>query len=116
MVYEDNNPGIFEFKEKEDELAGTLIKIQSDVGPSDSMLYTLEVEGKPINVWGTTILDQRMVGIKVGDQIKMIFKGLGEAKAGKNAPKLFQVLVDRPLKDTQPKDPTSPLTPSGTLA
>jgi len=96
MVFEENNPGIWEYKDDGDMIEGKLLKIQSDVGPSDSMLYTLEVDGKPINFWGTTILDQRMVGINVGDLIQVIFKGLGEAKAGKNAPKIFQVLVDRP--------------------
>jgi len=95
MAFEENNPGIHEFKEEDDELTGVLINIQKDVGPSKSMLYTLEVDSKPVSVWGCKILDQRMVGIKVGDLIKIVFKGLGEAQGGKNAPKIFQVLVDR---------------------
>jgi len=95
MAFEENNPGIHEFKNEDDELTGVLIKIQDEVGPQDSMLYTLEVEGKPVSVWGCAILDQRMIGIKVGDNIKIVYKGLGEARAGQNAPKIFQVLVDR---------------------
>jgi len=95
MAYEENKPGIFDFKEEGDELEGVLIKIQHDVGPQKSMLYTLEVKEKPLSIWGCTILDQRMVGIKIGDKIKVVFKGLGQAQTGKNAPKIFQVLVDR---------------------
>ncbi len=112
MVFEDNNPGFWEYDKEGDKLTGVLIKIQENVGPSASMLYTLEVKEKPINVWGTTILDQRMVGIKVGNLIEIIYKGLGKAAAGKNAPKVFQVLVDRePLpsegKKEEPTVPTS---------
>ena len=95
MAFEENNPGIHEFKNEGDELTGELIKIQENVGPQNSMMYTLEVDSKPISVWGCTILDQRMIGVKIGDTIKVVYKGLGEAKAGQNAPKIFQVLIDR---------------------
>ena len=99
MVFEENNPEFWEYKNDNDEVSGVLINIQEDVGENKSMLYTLEVEGKPKNVWGSAILDQRMVGVKVGDLIKIIFKGLGESKPGRNAPKIFQVLVNRPEKN-----------------
>lgn len=95
MVFEDNNPGIFEFKEEDSSVTGILIKIQEDVGPENSMLYTLEVEGRPTSIWGSVILNQRMIGIKLGDLIKITFKGLGEAKPGRKAPKIFKVEVDR---------------------
>ncbi len=101
MVFTENVPGIFEFKEEDDEVTGVLIKIQEDVGPSKSMFYTLEVKGKPVSVWGCAILDQRMMGIKIGDLIRIVYKGLGEAKAGMNAPKIFKVLVDRPEEEKQ---------------
>ena len=59
------------------------------------MLYTLEVEQKPIGVWGSTVLDPKMVGVKVGETVKIVYNGRGEAKGGKAAPKLFSVFVDR---------------------
>ncbi len=108
MGFQENNPGVFEFKDENQSLTGVLIKVQHDVGPSDSMLYSLEVDGKPWNVWGSTILDQRMIGIKVGDLIRITFKGLGEAKPGKNAPKIFKVELDdgksdEPEQEEQPE-------------
>lgn len=96
MVMQENNPGFFDFKEEGDKVTGVLIKITTDVGPNKAMVYTLEVKTKPINVWGCTILDQRMVGIKVGEIVEIVYKGLGEAKGGHNQPKIFKVLVDRP--------------------
>jgi len=99
MVFKENNPDFFEFKEEGDELQGVLIKVSEEVGQLKSMLYTLEVNGKPINVWGTTILDQRMTGTKPGDLIKIVYKGLGEQKPGKNAPKIFKVYIDKPEEE-----------------
>lgn len=101
MVFIENDPQIFNFKDVDQSLTGILINVQEDVGENKSNMYTVEsvstkdVEpGKPVNFWGSTILDQRMIGIKKGDLIKVIYKGLGEAKGGRNAPKIFQVLKD----------------------
>lgn len=104
MAFKENNPGFFKFEKEGDEVTGVLLEISTGVGENKSNLYTLEVDGKPVNVWGSTILDQRMLGIKEGELIKIIYKGLGEKKSGKNAPKIFQVLVDRPSDDD--KKPT----------
>ncbi len=104
MTFKENNPGIFEFKEKEDSITGTLLDIHHDVGPSNSTLYTLKSEGKAINVWGSVILDQRMAGIDPGALIKITFKGLGEASAGKNAPKIFKVEEDDGLTEEEKVD------------
>jgi len=94
MVFNENKPGIWTYENDEDFIIGVLLKIEHDVGPSKSMLYTLSVDEKPISVWGSTILDQRMLGIKVGGLIRITYKGLGEAKPGLNAPKIFKVELD----------------------
>jgi hypothetical protein len=95
MAFQENNPGFWIPEKEDDSIQGILINIQKDVGTNKSMLYTIEQDKKPTNVWGSTILDQRMVGIKVGDLIKITYKGLAEKKAGKNPPKIFKVEVDR---------------------
>ncbi len=33
--------------------------------------------------------------VKVGDKVKITFKGLGEKKPGQKAPKIFKVEVDK---------------------
>ena len=109
MVFEENNPTDFKFSEENPLLEGVLINRQENVGINNSMLYTLEVNGKPINVWGCTILDQNMVGINIGDLIQIVYKGLGEAKGGKNPPKIFQVLKDRPVMDRPVMDRPDPV-------
>ena len=105
IVFEENNPGIWEYSKDGDTLEGVLISIQKEVGPTKSMLYTLETKEGILSAWGSAILDQRMMGIKVGNVIQIVYKGLGEAQAGKNAPKIFKVLVDK-----EPSvEPTAPV-------
>lgn len=96
MAYEEINPGIWTPKNYGESLEGIFIRAENDVGPQKSMLYHLEKEGKPISVWGSVILDQRMVWIRPGSQVKITYLGLGEKTAGKNAPKKFKVEVDIP--------------------
>ena len=95
MTFQENNPGFWIPENEDDSIEGVLINKQKDVGANKSMLYTIEKDTKPTNIWGSTILDQRMVGIKVGDLIRITYKGLGEKVGGKNAPKIFKVEVDR---------------------
>ncbi len=78
----------------EDSISGILVKAEENVGPNNSMLYHIEQMGKEglIQVWGSTVLDQRMIGIAVGQEVKITYKGLGEkGKGGKQAPHLWKV-------------------------
>lgn len=75
-----------------DELAGVLVEVQSNVGQNSSMLYTIEqLNGERVDVWGSTVLDTRMKNVQVGNEVKIVFLGLGQKKGGKQAPKLFDV-------------------------
>ena len=40
-----------------------------------------------------------MIAVKLGDLVKIIYLGKGEAKSGKNAPKLFDVYIDYEQRD-----------------
>ena len=96
MAFEEIEPGIWTPKEEGDSITGVFIKAESEVGPNNSMLYHIEVDGKPESIWGCTVLDQRMISVLPGDKIRITYKGLGEAKGGaKNPPKLFKVEIDR---------------------
>ncbi len=95
MAYKEVNPETWTYEEDGDFIEGILVKSESDVGANKSNIYTLETEPKKfIGVWGSIILDQRMSLVKVGEKIKITYKGLGEKKAGKNPAKIFKVEVD----------------------
>lgn len=94
MAYKEVNPGMWTPEKDGDCIEGVFIRAEKDIGLNKSMLYHLESDAKPISVWGSTILDQRMAWIKPGQKIRITFKGLAEKKTGKNAPKIFKVEVD----------------------
>jgi len=95
-MYEEINPTEWKFTNDGDFIEGVLVRTQDDVGANKSMLYSIETPNEGVkSVWGSAVLDSRMALTKIGDKVKITFKGLGEAKAGKNAPKLFKVEVDR---------------------
>lgn len=94
MAFVENNPTDFEFKKEGDFLVGNLIAVQKDVGINKSKVYNIGTHDRVVNVWGSTVLDAKMTGIKVGSLIKIVYDGLGIKKPGKQPPKLFRVFVD----------------------
>ncbi len=95
MAYEEIDPEVWTYKEEEDFVEGILVAVQKDIGVNKSMLYSIETPEGVKSVWGAAILDSRMSFVKPGDKVKITYKGLAEAKGGKNAAKIFKVEVDR---------------------
>ena len=81
--------------EKEgDFVEGLFIKVETNVGPNDSMMYFIEQKGGEgvIQVWGATILDSRMLPVKIGQEVIITYKGLAEKSTrGKQRAKIFKV-------------------------
>lgn len=98
MAFEEVNPNTWTYENDGDSITGVLLKTEKDVGPNKSLMYHLESDGKPISVWGSTILDQRMQFIEPGTLIRITYKGLGEKKGGQNPPKIFKVEADHSYK------------------
>lgn len=94
MPFEDIEPNIWKYEKAGDSVEGKLVSVQEKVGPNDSMMYSIETKEGILNVWGSAILDSKMILLKVGDIIRITYQGKGEAKGGKNAPKLFKVERD----------------------
>jgi hypothetical protein len=94
MTYKEIDPQNWTYDKEGDFIEGILVKKQEDVGINKSMLYSIETLEGVKNVWGATILDERMAFVKVGDKLKITYQGLSEKKAGKNPAKIFKVEVD----------------------
>lgn len=95
MAYEEINPSMWTYHNEGDFVEGVLVDVQDDVGQNKSKMYTIETKDGILNIWGSTILDARMPLVKLGEKVKITYKGLGVSKAGKNPPKIFKVEVDR---------------------
>ena len=87
MTYQEIDPQIWEYDFEGDFIEGRLVRSQEDVGVNKSMLYSIETPEGVKSVWGSAILDSKMALVKIGDKIKITYKGLAEAKSGKNPAK-----------------------------
>ena len=94
MAFEEVNVDLWKPLNAGDTIEGVFIGVDRDVGANNSNLYTLNVNDKPVGVWGSTVLDPKMSAVIPGDLIKIQFDGLGKAKGGHSAPKLFKVFID----------------------
>jgi len=94
MAYKEIDPKVWKYEKDGDFVEGILVQKQDKVGENESWMYSINTPEGIKNVWGSVILDSRMTLAKVGDKIKITYKGLGEAKSGRNAPKIFKVEVD----------------------
>lgn len=95
MAYTEVNPTDWTYQDEGDFIEGILLQKQVKIGVNESNLYSIETPEGVKNVWGAAILDSRMALTTVGDKIKITFKGLAEAKPGKNPAKIFKVEIDK---------------------
>lgn len=95
MAYKEIVPSVWEYEKDGDFVEGVLLIVKHDVGPNKSLLYNIETSQGVKSVWGSAVLDEKMALVRLGDRVKITYKGKGEAKKGKNAPKIFKVEVDR---------------------
>lgn len=81
-----------------DSVEGIFVEVATDVGPNNSKLYTLEQEdGERISIWGSTVLDTRMKNVQAGEEVKILYKGIGYSNTRKGATyKDFEVYHRKP--------------------
>lgn len=91
--WKENTGNNWKPEKKDDEITGILVDVEHEVGKNGSTMYTVEQSSthENIGIWGSAVLDSRMKGINVGEEVRIVYKGLGDKQPGKNAPKLWQV-------------------------
>lgn len=96
--------GYISFDEPGDKATGEILSITTgqDYKKNPCPELVLDTEDGPRTVTaGQAVLKSRLAEHEpqVGDYISIEFTGYGEAKKGQNAPKMFDVAVDRAAKD-----------------
>lgn len=80
-------PGMWKPEKDGDFITGVLVNKQPREGDL-SARYTLDVKrnGKPemMLVWGSTVLDDRMQLVQLGQEVKITFKGKQKNKRGQD--------------------------------
>ncbi len=68
--------------DREKPIEGKLLKIESDIGPNKSKMYTIETKDGEIKVWGSTVLDDKLMGVPQGTIVKLEYEGKLKSKKG----------------------------------
>lgn len=62
--------------DKKAPIIGVLVGKKENVGPNESMLYTIKTDDGNVGVWGSTVLDNKFVEIPLGFKVKIEPVGL----------------------------------------
>jgi hypothetical protein len=75
-----------------EEISGIYLGVQSEVGVNKSNLYSIETSTGQLGVWGCKVLDGSMIGVQVGQQVKIKFVGKVKPEKG-NEYKSYEVFT-----------------------
>ena len=99
MKYKESTGNFWKPTKEGESVEGLYVNKEVHVGQNDSNIYYIEKlsDHEVIQIWGTTILDQRMMPVRIGNQVLITYKGLGEkGKGGKQAPHIWKVEYGMP--------------------
>ena len=91
-------------------IEGKFVKVETEIGPNDSNMYTLETSDGPIKVWGSTVLDDKLAGVSPNTYIKIDYEGKLTSKKGSQYHS-YKVFIDNaePVEEVHTND-APPLT------
>ena len=93
-------PKTFRPENDGDSIMGYVKEKKENVGLRKSKLYRLDTKDSMVDVWGSSILDQRMMDVKEGEYMKITYRGRKPKVPGKEATKqdlkIFKVEVGTP--------------------
>ena len=79
-----------------DEISGKYIRMEEDVGMYHSNKYTLETEDGEVDVFGSTVLDNKFKDGPLGYEVKIIYQDEKPSAPPKKPFKSFQVFLREP--------------------
>lgn len=88
--WEEVQAGVWKPEKEGDSIEGVLINKKDEVGINNSKAYYIENKDGVHMVWGSTVLNERMQLVNVGELIKITYKGAQENKKGQPT-KIFRV-------------------------
>lgn len=93
----ENNSDVWD---KENPLEGKLVKTESNVGPNESRMYTVETDKGEVKVWGSTVLDDKLIGVPNGTYLKIDYEGKVKSAKGTSYHS-YKVFID---EDSVPEE------------
>lgn len=97
-------------KEKNNVIQGLYKSKKSNVGPNQSNVYNIQVNGEDevTGVWGSTVLDGRFEEIPEGSEVRIEYLGTAQGKRGQYAD--YKVLYKAAPEFDAPKQADLPTT------
>lgn len=88
--------------DKENPLDGVLVNVDNEVGPNKSKMYTIKTGDSETKLWGSTVLDDKLMGVPNGTHVKIEYNGKQMGKKGTQYHD-FKVFIDLDSKpDEEP--------------
>lgn len=88
--WEEVQPNVWKAEKVGDAIEGSLMAKKEAIGPNNSKAYYIDTNKGLRLVWGTTVLDDRLAALQIGDYLKIEFLGTQLNKRGQPT-KLFKV-------------------------
>lgn len=96
--FEAIEPNIWKPEKEEDQVEGLYLLKKENVGPNGSTAYYFQPDsGGQVMVWGCIVLDNRMLLVKIGDYLRITYKGKKE-NAKKQKVNIYKVERQRDIK------------------
>lgn len=77
--------------EKNKVLQGIYVDHRSNVGKNHQEAYEIEVKGTKVTAWGSKMLNDGMTDVKIGEEVRIEFKGMGSSPNAIKDFKIFDV-------------------------
>ena len=99
MAFKKIEPKIWKPEKEGDCIEGILVERGQNPSYENTQIYCLSISPEiQITVYGTTILDDRMRYIKIGNKVKIVFQGIIKNKKNQDT-KSFDVFLDDGLPE-----------------
>ena len=94
MEWKSVEPEVWKYEKEGDSIEGVLIDKREKGGKYNNESYYLENRNKSWVVFGTTVLENRMKLVHVGDVVKIVYKGIQKNKRDEDT-KIFAVFKQK---------------------
>lgn len=86
-------------------IEGKLVDIKRDIGPNESMMYTLSTKDGKVSLWGSTVLDTKFANIENGSLVRIEPQGKVKSEKTGREYQDFKVFSDTPkLEEVDPAE------------
>ena len=73
--WEEISPGTWKPEKDGDSITGVLLSKRKKVGINESNAYDIKTDEGDFMIWGSTVLDNNMNFVQVGEKVRITYKG-----------------------------------------